>query len=116
MTDQIPDTPEIFETKRTLHGNASLVMLALQQVLRATGAVEDPQKLAALEAALEAGTVGLACYLQLDGGTLFLSATAVPGGKIQDPLGEGGIKMSGPLITSVDLLAALHAQVPGKMN
>lgn len=111
-----PDTPEIFETKRTLHGNASMVMHAMKQVLRSTGSVENPKKLADLEAELIAGTVGLACYLQLDRDTLYLSATAVPGGTIQDPLGEGGIKMSGPVTTSADLLAALHALVPGDLH
>lgn len=111
------ENPNIFETKRTLHGNASLTMLALKQVLRATGTVEDPAKLAELEESLRNGTAALAVYLQLDGDTLFLSATAVPGGKFQDPFSEtNGIKISGPLVTTNEILAALHAMSPDEMH
>lgn len=94
------------ENEKIILAYASLLLLAVRQELRASGAVKDPERLAELEAGLAAGTENLGIWVQGDLRQIFISAAAVSG-KRQDPFVGNARRIHGPLIFSREQLAAL---------
>jgi hypothetical protein len=79
----------------------------VRQAFRASGQAKDPDRLAEIEAQLDAGEANLGIWVQGDAARVFLSSAPTAAAR-QDPFGEqNAMRVSGPTILSREQLERL---------
>lgn len=96
------------DAHKTALAQACLTLLAAWQASSVEGAEKDPEAIAHVERMVAAGTATLSLHIALSGGSVQIKGLVYPAGGEADPrLGAPVLAINGPMIYSLEQLAAL---------